>query len=231
MTDYLSNYNYPLLILLACCIVPFILLLLASIFVLVRGQQLLRRDEAKLRRDFNQLQQRNANLNTAQLVQKIAHQQALRSGIIGAITSVGGLPILPLGLTIDLLTSAQLQTDMLHFIAWAYSQDANYQQRRELSSLKLNLPEVPVLKLNEVLSAHVGRTGEEILVRGSGELSRFALRRLLLIISEKAFAKVIPGIGLIIGFAVNYLSTRAIATLASQWYAGNIDKLTSLVKR
>jgi hypothetical protein len=38
----------------------------------------------------------------------------------GAITSVGGLPFLPIGLAVDLIASSRIQSSMLHFIGWNY---------------------------------------------------------------------------------------------------------------
>jgi hypothetical protein len=43
-------------------------------------------------------------------------------------------------------------------------------------------------------------------------------RRIMRIATEKAAAKLVPGLGLIVGFAVNYLTTRAIGHAADLWY-------------
>ncbi|MBE0690498.1 MAG: hypothetical protein IH587_10305 [Anaerolineae bacterium] len=50
-------------------------------------------------------------------------------------------------------------------------------------------------------------------------LTQRLIRRIMVMVVEKTFAKLIPGIGLIVGFAVNYLTARGTSWLAARWYA------------
>ncbi|MEZ4672475.1 MAG: hypothetical protein R3E39_31625 [Anaerolineae bacterium] len=209
MNDLINNLGLWLLL---CCIVPFVVFIGLSVWVIIRSRAFLTADVPKLQERFAKLKAANPNLSQDQLVHKIIHQQSLRSGIIGAITSVGGLPLLPLGLAIDLFTSARIQTDTLHFIAMTYG--------------TANAPRT-VLALDQVLQARMGLPLELVITEGSGRLSRYLVRELLVVVGEKAFAKLIPGLGLIIGFAVNYLLTRALMTFAATLYARNAAQLTA----
>jgi hypothetical protein len=189
-----------------CCVIPFVALLLASLWVIRNAANWIQPDTAQLQRGYEKLKAANASATDDQLVSTIIQRQALRSGIIGAITSVGGLPALPFGLTIDLYTTARIQSETLYFIAQVYSREGAPQR---------------VLKLDEALVMRLGKGGSQLLVEGGQRLTAYLTRRLLVVVAEKTAAKLIPGIGLIIGFAVNYLMVQGMGRLAARWYASH----------
>ena len=203
MSDITQNWG---LILLLCCVAPFVILLIASVWAIQNAPRLLQPDMAQIRANYEKLRATQKDVTPETLINRIIHRQALRSGLVGALTSVGGIFTLPLALPIDLFTTARQQTEMLHFIAWAYKGDSWEQ--------------ADVLNLPQALSLRLNTTGSDLLVEGGQRVSRYILRRLALLIAEKSFAKLIPGIGLIIGFAINYITTQALGRIASRWYAG-----------
>lgn len=190
---------------LLCCVVPFIVLL-AGFFWLVRsGQRYLTPDVEELRARFEQMKARNPDLTADQLVQKIINQQALRSGIVGALTSVGGLPTLPFGLTIDLIASSRIQSATLYLISWALDPQGTRST-------------VPVLNLLQAFRLVEGASVEEIVAAQTQAIGSQLTRRLAVMLAEKAFAKVIPGLGLVIGFVVNYAMAQGVSRVAVRWY-------------
>jgi len=190
---------------LLCCVVPFIVLL-AGFFWLVRsGQRYLTPDVEELRARFEQMKARNPDLTADQLVQKIINQQALRSGIVGALTSVGGLPTLPFGLTIDLIASSRIQSATLYLISWALDPQGTRST-------------VPVLNLLQAFRLVEGASVEEIVAAQTQAIGSQLTRRLAVMLAEKAFAKVIPGLGLVIGFVVNYAMAQGVSRVAVHWY-------------
>ncbi|MBN8621202.1 MAG: hypothetical protein J0L63_19980 [Anaerolineae bacterium] len=190
---------------LLCCVVPFIVLL-AGFFWLVRsGQRYLTPDVEELRARFEQMKARNPDLTADQLVQKIINQQALRSGIVGALTSVGGLPTLPFGLTIDLIASSRIQSATLYLISWALDSQGTRST-------------VPVLNLLQAFRLVEGASVEEIVAAQTQAIGSQLTRRLAVMLAEKAFAKVIPGLGLVIGFVVNYAMAQGVSRVAVHWY-------------
>lgn len=190
---------------LLCCVVPFIVLL-AGFFWLVRsGQRYLTPDVEELRARFEQMKARNPGLTADQLVQKIINQQALRSGIVGALTSVGGLPTLPFGLTIDLIASSRIQSATLYLISWALDPQGTRST-------------VPVLNLLQAFRLVEGASVEEIVAAQTQAIGSQLTRRLAVMLAEKAFAKVIPGLGLVIGFVVNYAMAQGVSRVAVHWY-------------
>ena len=137
------------------------------------------------------------------MVKIIVGRQARRCGLIGAITSVGGVFTLPFGLTIDLFTTARIQNEMLYFIASVYQPPG---------------VDMEALDIREALGLRLNATGQAMVVEGGQRLSRYAIRELTVLLVEKTIAKVIPGLGLMIGFLVNYLTTQAMGRLVALWY-------------
>ncbi len=192
-----------------CCVVPTLALLVASAWVIRNGQRFLTPDTEDLHRGFERLKSQNPQASPDELVNKIIRRQAIRSGIIGAVTSVGGLPLLPFGMTIDLYASARIQNSTLHFIAWALNPQGA-------------TATTPILSLAQTLKLGEGGQLDEMLSNQTQVWGLGLSRRLVTMVTEKAFAKLIPGLGLVIGFIVNYAITRGISQLAVRWYQGRM---------
>jgi len=210
---HMDNNNSWLVAGALCCVFPTLILLVVSAWVIRNGQRYLTPATEDLHQQFQHMKAQNPNVSPETLVNRIIHRQAIRSGIIGAITSVGGLPFLPFEMTIDLYTSARIQNATLHFIAWALNpQGAN--------------ANTPILSLGQALKLGEGGHVDEYF---SNQTQAFGLglsRRLVETVTEKAFAKLIPGLGLVIGFVVNYAITRGMSQLAMRWYLGHLHPQT-----
>lgn len=207
----LFNDSNLLLVLALCCVIPVAVLLVLSVIVIRTGQRWVTPELDELRGRFERLRSDNPTLTTDQLVNKIIQQQAFRAGVVGAISSVGGLFVLPLGLMVDLYTSARIQNTMLHFIAWAYSLQAPNRT-------------VNIIGLNEALVLRAEDRAHQFVLEKGGMMTQRLYRRVMMIIVEKTVAKLIPGIGLLVGFLVNYSIARGIGIVASQWYSGRLAK-------
>jgi len=201
----MDNNNSWLVAGVLCCVLPTLVLLLASAWVIRNGQRYLTPDTEDLHRQFENMKSQNPNVSAETLVNRIIHRQALRSGLIGAITSVGGLPFLPFGMTIDLYASARIQNATLHFIAWALNPQGA-------------TANTPILSLGQTLKLGDGGQVDQYVSNQTQALGLGLSRRLIEMVTEKAFAKLIPGLGLVIGFVVNYAITRGISRLAVRWY-------------
>jgi hypothetical protein len=189
-----------------CCVIPFILIVIASVYVVRHGQRLVTPEIDDLQRSYDKLKASNPTLSTEQLVQKIIRRQALRAGIIGALTSVGGIFALPFGLAIDLYTTSRLQAATLYFISQAFSAEGR----------------VPLLNMNQALALRAEDRVREFLAGAGSAGAQRVYRRMMVILVEKTFAKLIPGIGLIIGFIVNYVIARGVSQLAAAYYSGHL---------
>lgn len=196
----LDNISWGWL-LVGCCVLPVLVLTAFFVVMIRRSQQWLTPDETQLRAEYERMRAADPNANPQQFVNRIIQRQAVRSGLVGAITSVGGLPLLPIGLIIDMYSTSRIQSATLHFIGWALGARGDVQI--------LNLQDSLVLRQEDVTNF--------VLSRAPG-LGQRLTRQILEVLAEKAFAKLIPGLGLIIGFAVNYSLTRGISRVAAQYY-------------
>jgi len=204
-------------ILVLLCVVPAALTILIFAWVIRRGQRMFTPDLSQLQARFNELQEKNPNASRDELVAQIIQGQSLRAGIVGAVTSVGGFWFIPITLPLDLFYSARIQTASLHFLAWAYG-------IRDEDRV-LNLGEVLALPALKFV-----RVTPEMVAEWQNQFASRVYRRVAVMVLEKSFAKLIPGLGLIVGFVVNYLSSRLFARLASAYYATQSGKATVIGK-
>jgi hypothetical protein len=215
-------------ILLLICVVPTVIIGIGVYWVFRSGKNLYAwalPDDERLINAFVEMREKEPDKETHHLINRVLHQQAIRSGLIGAITSVGGVFTLPIALPIDLVTTARIQSTTLHFIAWAYEMEKSGQVPKVL-----NLNEILGMKGGGFLNVKVDEMTQQLVIAQSERFSRMATRRALLMVGEKAFAKLIPGIGFLIGFGVNYVTARSMGHLASEWYSGNIDRYGQQIK-
>jgi uncharacterized protein (DUF697 family) len=204
MTD--NNWlPYALLFSFICCLIPLLIGGVLIILALQRGSEFIEKfvdvDEEKMRAQFNKLQSEKPNLSRDQLVEQFINSQALKCGIIGAITGFGGFVTLPITLPIDLLASIRIQATMIQFIATAYGQSNQSD-------------------LEKKAQGYLIMTGGMQLTERTSSLIMKLFVRLL----EQFFAKAIPVVGAAVNFAVNYFFTRAAGRLAAKWYAGKHRK-------
>lgn len=216
------------LVLIACCILPTALVMAAVYFAVRAGGRLINRiapAEDQLIDEFVALRKDNPDVPTQKLVNRLINRQSMRAGVIGAVTSMGGAFTLPLGLPADLLTTGRIQSSTLQMIAWAYELENPGSVPKVLS-----INDILGLKQGGKLDLNVNDLTQQLVLSQSDNFTAMATRRALLVVGEKAFAKLIPGLGLLIGFAVNYLMMRGAAQLAVAWYSGNIQNYGSQIK-
>lgn len=216
------------LVIISCCIIPTAIIMLVVYFAVrsgLRAMRALTPGEKHLIEQYVALRDENPDASTRKLVSRIIHQQSMRAGLIGGITGAGGVFTLPIGLPADLVTTARIQGTTLHLIAWAYELENPGSVPKVLS-----VDEILGMKQGGKLDVRVDQATHQIVIAQSEAFAKMASRRALLIVGEKAFAKFIPGLGFLIGFAVNYLTMRSAAQLAVEWYSGNIQSVGEQIK-
>lgn len=191
-----------LIIMVACSVLPILVVSFFTVWLIVYGRKYVTPDVEDMRADFIKLRNKHPNASNSQLAQRIINKQARRTGVIGAITSVGGIFVLPFGLTIDMYASTRIQNTMLQFLAWVYETPN--------TSTAVALPDA--FKLQATHAA------QNIVVSSGHRLSRGIYRRVMVQVAEKSFAKLIPVIGLALGYAVNYFTTRSMGAAVRRYY-------------
>jgi hypothetical protein len=198
-------------LLLLCCFIPAVVLLIGGFFLIRNFTRFLRAltpDEQALHRQYEALKASHPNDTPKQLVRRIVNQYAMNQGIVGAITSVGGILTLPLGLTVDLLHAGRSNTALSHFIAQIYG-----------------IEEGKALNAGQLLVLGERKVPPQQLAVWQERFSGLAYQQLAKMILKKSIAKVVPFAGAIVGFVVNWSSAQFFGRAADQYYSGNLDTL------
>jgi len=189
-----------------CCVIPVLIGAVAAFFALRTGNrwvsQLVTPDPEKAREELVKLQRANPQATQAQIVEKFINSQALRCGLIGALTSVGGVFTLPIALPVDLLASLRVQALMVQFIADAYG-------HTDLNSVE------------EQVQRYLIMTGG---LKVTGTSQQVIMRYIVRLLGQ-TFAKFVPIVGAVVGFAVNYLFTQGAGRVAARWYSSRSPAL------
>lgn len=196
MEDLLNQIAANLLpFFLLFCVVPLLLTGIA-IFLLIRQlNRLAAPDISRVTGQFDRLRRQNPRHDDIALVRRIVRGQAFRAGVVGGVTSLGGFWTLPIALPVDMALSTQIQATMVEFIARHYGHVSDTTLERQVRSA--------------------------LITRGSSRLTESTVRVGLAWatrITGKSFAKLIPILGAVIGFAVNYAIAQATGEIALRYY-------------
>ena len=185
-----------LVVWLLCSVVPVILLAIVALLAYKRLTTYLLPDPQAIQAEYQALRQQHPDLDRDALVGRIIQRQSVRSGVIGAITGAFGLVAMPITLPIDIYTSLRQQAAMVELIAYAYGRTETGEIERQIQSY-----------LVMTGGRKITQATTTLLVNG-------ALRFL-----GKFLSKLVPVLGALVGFAVNYLLTRITGRLSAQWYS------------
>ena len=182
--------------LLILSLIAFFLLLAVVGLLLWKAKQLVanavKSNPEKLEKVLAKLRRAHPDLDEHALCRKIILRQSNRAGLVGFVTGIGGLPVLPLALPIDIAATIRLQADMVHLLRLVHGVDEG---------------EVPEAGL---WIATTG--GMELATAGSQALRRVVVRTI-----SKSLLKFVPLIGGLIGFGLNWASTQTMGRLGTRW--------------
>ncbi|MCC7449280.1 MAG: EcsC family protein [Anaerolineae bacterium] len=190
-----------ILILFVIALLISVVLIGLVVFAFRRFQRFVTPDIGGMQRKLAQLRADNPNASTEALVGKIIHQQSFKSGLVGAITGLGGFVTLPIAIPVDVLVSLRLQATMVQFIAMLYGETQPDSQELKLQTYL-------------VMSGGVKVT----------ETSFQFIMKIVLRILGKSLAKLVPVIGAVVGFIVNYALAQTTGNIAMRWYAGKAQR-------
>jgi len=193
-----SSLSHVLTIILIILIIVALLVVIAAYFAVRQIQRFFLTDSAKLQRQLDQLRAENPRLNTDALMRKLINSQSLKCGLVGAIAALGGFVTLPIALPIDILLSMRIQATMVQFIAAAYDQTNTAGRQVKLQT-------------QMVMAGSV-----EVTETATSLIMRFVLRLL-----GESLSLLIPLIGSLVGFGVNYAIAQATGHMALRFYSAN----------
>lgn len=182
------------------CVLPLVITIVLGGVAFYFGQQwvedFLEPDLPKLQAKLVEIREKNPNADTDTLIAKVVHQQALKCGIVGAVTGFGGFVTLPLTLPIDMLLTARYQAAMVSFIAKVHGFEESLENKAATYAVMTGSTEVSKVTLS-VMQKYIPR------------------------FVGKSFSKLVPVFGAVFAFGVNYFLARSMAKAATVWYKGN----------
>src|SRR5258708_30506178 len=189
----MNNTLANVLLVVLCAVGLFVIFIAIVVLIAFRQfQRIISPDATAMKQRFDELRAANSQLSDEALIQMIIHRQALKCGLVGAITGLGGFITLPIALPIDILLSMRIQAAMVQFIELVY----HHQTSPDSSEHKL--------QTYLVMSGSV-----EISETTTNVIMKFILRLL-----GESLSIFIPAIGALVGFRVNYAISRGTALVA-----------------
>ncbi len=164
-------------------------------------------DPAVLQARLMAMRVRYPKLNDDALVQRLVTDQAVKAGLVGALTGVGGVLTLPIAIPVDFALSTQIQASLIHVVGQTYAPGQSPEASRVqtyaiLAGNRFTLQAIDAS--TRIVQAAVTRL----------------MRRLLAETVAEALLKVVPFVGAIVGFVFNCAATRAVGELAIRKYRG-----------
>lgn len=179
------------------CVLPLVVMLVLTGVAFYFGREwvedFIDPDLPKLQERMQEIRSKSPDIVDEELIAKIVHQQAFKCGVVGAITGIGGFVTLPITLPVDLLLTARYQATMVSFIAQVHGFEETLENKA---------------------ATYAVITGSTELSKATSVLVRKYAPRVL----SKSFSKLIPVLGALIAFVVNYAMARSMAKAATVWY-------------
>lgn len=179
------------------CVLPIIVFLILAVLAFFFGKQWIEEyitpDVPDLTERLDKIRQIHPDWNNERIIEKVVQEQAVKCGLVGAITGLGGFATLIFMLPIDLLVTARYQASMVGFIAHVYG----YRDSAE------------------------NKAATFAVITGTNQVSKITtavVEKYLPRIFTGIFSKLIPILGAAISFGANYFMARSTANLAKRWY-------------
>ncbi|MGB7341821.1 MAG: hypothetical protein WBC91_23185 [Phototrophicaceae bacterium] len=179
------------------CVLPLIVTIILAGLAFYFGRQwvsdFLEPDLPKLQETMQAIKAKNPTINDDALIAKIVHRQALKCGLVGAVTGFGGFVTLPITLPVDLLLTARYQATMVSFVAQVHGFEESLENKAATYAVMTGSTEIT-------------------------QVTTAVMRKYIPRIVGTSFSKLIPVLGAVFGFVVNYFMARSMASAATLWY-------------
>lgn len=175
----------------------------------------------------DKLRQQNPGISDLDLATKIVRRKALKNGLVGAVTGIGGILTLPVTVPTDVVASWRIQIAMILAVARAFG------HTKDTMDLK-----------TDVLLVLAGDSAKEALKRVGIEVTKAVTRKavdryvtrevmkaiwkvvgrkILTKAGEKSllsFTRMVPLVGAPVGFGFDWAMARKVGNVAIRYYSG-----------
>ena len=184
-------------------------------------------DQRAVQAYVDKLRLQYPGISNAELARKIVHRKSLKCGLIGAVTSSGGLITLPFAIPVDIAGTWRFQINMVVCIAYIFGHTT---QTTDLKtdmflimagdSAKEALKQFGVAVSKDVTRRLVDKyVTREVMV----QINKVVGRKIITKAGEKSltsFTKMVPLVGMPVGFAFDWSATKAVGHTAIRCYSG-----------
>jgi uncharacterized protein (DUF697 family) len=179
-------------------VIPTLIFIILSIIAIYFGKKWIGNyispDVEDLNARLETLKKENPHWDNEKLISYMVHKQAIKCGIVGAFTGFGGFVTMVFTLPVDLVVTAKFQASMISFIAQVYGYTDSIENKAATIAVMAGTTEVSKI---------------------TGKIVQSYLPKIM----KGFFSKLIPFVGAIINFGVNYTIAYSTANLAKKWYS------------
>ena len=191
LTQFLIGAALVLLLLIVVAII-------AAVLIVHQLQRFISPDILRLQQQLDQRRKAQPGVALDSHMQAIIQQQAFRAGLVGAITGLGGFITLPIALPVDLILSMRIQATLVQFIASVYG--------------------------HGVLDGASAKVQNYLITTGTVEVTETTfnwIMKIVLRVLGESLSMLLPAIGALIGFVLNFGIASATGHVALRLYSGS----------
>jgi hypothetical protein len=175
----------------------------------------------------DKLRAQNPGITDDALARKIMSRKAMKNGLVGAITGLGGLITLPVAIPADLATTWRVQATMAVAIAYVYGHNLTTTDlKTDIYIIIAGESAIEVLKRLgiEITKAVTKKTIDKYVTREvMKKIWAVIGQKIVTIAGEKSLtslAKMVPLVGAPVGFVFDWTATRTVGDFAIKYYSG-----------
>lgn len=182
---------------------------------------------AEIRNYVDKVRSQNPGISDTDLAKKIKNRKAIKNGLVGAVTGIGGLITLPVTVPVDLIATWKIQAFMAFSIAYVYGHTVKTTDLK--TDLFLILAGDSAKEALKRFGIEAGKVVTKKMIQKYITIDimkaiwKILSRKIITKAGEKSFTsffKMIPVVGAPIGFAFDYSAAQAVGKFAINYYSG-----------
>ena len=175
----------------------------------------------------NKLRSQNPGISSDDLAKKIVRRKSIKNGLVGAVTGLGGIITLPVGVPADLIASWKIQIFIALTVAHVYGHNA------KTADIKTD---IYLILAGDSAKEALKRVGIEV-SKGvtkkavSKYITREVMKKIWKVVPQKiitkageksltSFMKMVPLVGAPVGFAFDWVAAKTVGKTAIKYYSG-----------
>jgi len=176
----------------------------------------------------DKLRELNPGISNVDLAKKIRNRKAMKNGLVGAVTGLGGLITLPVTVPADLIASWKIQIAMAFTIAYIFGHTKDTADLKTDIYLILagNSASEALKKIGIETAKAVSKKAVQkyITLEVMKKIWQIIPRKIITKAGEKSltsFLKMVPLVGAPVGFTFDFISATIVGNFAIKYYSGN----------